>query len=86
MDTITRATVDYAGYPVNLAVRLQDQCPQVGFLIHQPVQPQLEGLRAMKAVGMKGVLDELVYAFADDYQRLSKIDDLVASCQLKPIT
>jgi class 3 adenylate cyclase len=85
VDTLIPETMDYAGYPINLAVRLQDHCPEVGFMIHQPVQPQLDGLLAMRAVKPKGALDEPVYVFAEDYQHLSQKDELLASCKLKPI-
>lgn len=61
---------DYAGYPINLAVRLQDHCPTVGFLIHKPLHPQADGMITMEAVGMKGTLDEPVYLFYSDYLRL----------------
>ena len=62
--------IDYAGYCINLAVRLQDHCPDLGFIIHKPVGPQLEGLVLLDALGMKGTLDEPVYVFADDFKRL----------------
>lgn len=59
--------VDYAGYPINLAVRLQDHCPEVGFLVHSPLHPQLDGLVELIALKMKGVMDEPVYAFKSDF-------------------
>ena len=62
-------TIDYAGYPINLAVRLQDHCPEVGFIIHGPLHPKLDGLVELKALKMKGSMDEPVFAFAEDYKR-----------------
>ena len=62
-------TVDYAGYPINLAVRLQDHCPEVGFIIHGPLHPKLDGLLQMNALKMKGSMDEPVYVFAQDFER-----------------
>jgi class 3 adenylate cyclase len=58
--------IDYAGYCINLAVRLQDHAREYPFLIHKPVQPALEGLFEQTIKGMKGMLDEPVFAFADD--------------------
>jgi hypothetical protein len=70
-NTLFPAVVDYAGYCINLAVRLQDHCPAIGFIVHQPLQPKLEGLVPLDAKRMKGSLDEPVYVFADDFQRYS---------------
>lgn len=64
-------TIDYAGYPINLAVRLQDHCPELGFLIHGPLHPKLDGLLQLNALKMKGTMDEPIYVFADDFQRAS---------------
>jgi hypothetical protein len=61
--------VDYAGYCINLAVRLQDHCPQVGFIIHAPLQPELKSLLGITALKMKGTLDEPVFVFEDDFKR-----------------
>lgn len=58
--------IDYAGYCINLAVRLQDHCPEVGFIIHELVFPKLEGLMKYIAHGMKGALTEPVLMFASD--------------------
>jgi class 3 adenylate cyclase len=35
---------DYAGYCINLAVRLQNHCSEISFLIHEPVLPRIQGL------------------------------------------
>jgi class 3 adenylate cyclase len=64
--------VDYAGYHINLAVRLQDHCPDIGFITHAPVDPKLQGLVKLRAVGMKGTFDEPVYVFDQDLHRASK--------------
>jgi len=63
--------VDHAGYCINLAVRLQDHCPEIGFIVHAPVQPQLKGMIQLEALKMKGSMDEPVFVFADDFQRAS---------------
>ena len=63
--------IDYAGYCINLAVRLQDHCPEVGFIIHELVFPKLEGLMKYIAHGMKGALSEPVLMFAADFPALS---------------
>jgi hypothetical protein len=61
--------VDHAGYCVNLAVRLQDHCPEVGFIVHGPLHPQLKGMVTLEALKMKGTMDEPIYVFDDDYHR-----------------
>jgi class 3 adenylate cyclase len=63
--------VDYVGYCINLAVRLQDHCPEIGFLIHEPIHPKLNGLRKVHAHGMKGELKEPVYVIEKDFQQYS---------------
>jgi|SRR5581483_273400 len=60
-------TVDYVGYCINLAVRLQDHCPQVSFLAHGPLHPHLEDVLLVPAVKIKGSVDEPVYLFRDEY-------------------
>lgn len=57
--------VDYAGYCINLAVRLQDHCPEIGFIVHELVFPKLEGLVKWIAHGMKGTSSVPVLVFAD---------------------
>jgi class 3 adenylate cyclase len=66
--------VDYAGYCINLAVRLQDHCPGLGFIIHQPVEPQLPQLIRLVTRGIKGSLEEPVYAFERDFERMLTVD------------
>lgn len=61
--------VDYVGYCINLAVRLQDHCPELGFLIHEPIKPKLRGLLKLEAHGMKGASREPVYVIDKDFQR-----------------
>jgi class 3 adenylate cyclase len=75
-------TEDYVGYCINLAVRLQDHCKEhhcnedhckeVGFLVHETVNPSKSGLVRLEAIGMKGTRDEPVLAFATDLQGLSE--------------
>ena len=57
---------DYVGYCINLGVRLQDHCREVGFLIHETVHPKIPGLVFLKAKGMKGAQVEPVLAFEAD--------------------
>jgi class 3 adenylate cyclase len=64
---------DYAGYCINLAVRLQDHCPELGFIVHGPLNPELDGLVQAKALKMKGSLDEPVFVFAEDFKRASDL-------------
>ena len=64
---------DYAGYCINLAVRLQDHCPEIGFLIHELVFPNLKGLVKFIASGMKGTQPEPVLIFAEDIPSLPLI-------------
>jgi class 3 adenylate cyclase len=65
--------IDYAGYCINLAVRLQDHCPDVGFIVHGPLHPQLKGLVELTALKMKGAQDEPVFVFETDYQRAASV-------------
>jgi class 3 adenylate cyclase len=58
--------IDYAGYCINLAVRLQNHCPEVGFLVHELVFPKLDGLMKYIAHGMKGTQQESVLMFVSD--------------------
>jgi len=51
-------------------VRLQNHCPEIGFLVHGPVHPNLPGLKKLKAVKMKGTQDEPVFAFESDLEQL----------------
>lgn len=63
---------DYVGYCVNLAVRLQDHCREVGFLVHETVHPSLPGLVRLDAVRMKGVEVEPVLVFEADLKELGE--------------
>lgn len=67
----TGKEIDYAGYCINLAVRLQDHFPEVGFVIHELVFPKLEGLMKYIAHGMKGTLSEPVLIFYTDFPAVS---------------
>src|SRR5258706_2317235 len=49
--TLAPEIVDYAGYCINLAVRLQDHFPEIVFIIHGPLHPGLEGL--VKATALR---------------------------------
>ena len=58
---------DYVGHTINLAIRLQDHCPSVGFIVHRSLAPNLPGLLQAKTKNMKGCSDESVYLFQDDF-------------------
>jgi class 3 adenylate cyclase len=79
-------TVDYAGYCINLAVRLQDHCREVGFIVHYPLRPQLIGLEEFRAVKMKGSMDELVYVFYEDWRRAeARGDRAIVQSRFSPV-
>lgn len=61
---------EYVGYGINLAVRLQNHCPEVGFLVHESLHPQLDDLVKLEARGLKGCRDERVWAFRGDLKGL----------------
>jgi class 3 adenylate cyclase len=61
---------DYVGYCINLAVRLQDHCREVGFLVHETVHPNISGLVRLEALGMKGTQVEPVLAFETDLKNV----------------
>lgn len=69
-DPDTDMTGEYVGYCVNLAVRLQNHCPEAGFLVHQTLHPAIDGLVKLEALGMKGTRPEPVLAFESDLQGL----------------
>jgi len=64
---IIASTVDYVGYCINLACRLQNHFRDIDFLVHERVQPEIEGLIEFIAVGMKGVKQEVVLLFESDF-------------------
>lgn len=57
---------DFVGYCINLAVRLQNHCREVGFLMHHSIQPEMPGLVRMVAKGIKGARNETVLAYQTD--------------------
>lgn len=61
---------DYAGYCINLAVRLQSYCGELGFLIHGNLHPELPGLERRIAIGLKGAQSESVAFFSEDISRV----------------
>jgi class 3 adenylate cyclase len=73
--------VDYAGYCINLSVRLQEYARGLGFVIHAPLHPDVKGIGLLRARKMKGAMDELVYVFDEDWNRAVGCDwrDLVQS-------
>ncbi len=68
--TLNSPIIDFVGHCINLAVRLQDHCPEVGFLVHKTVHPLIDGLLELEAVGIKGTRNEPVLVFASDLQDL----------------
>lgn len=77
-------TVDYVGYCMNLAVRLQNHCPEVGFLVHGTLHPAVAGLVPLEALGMKGTKEEPVFAFQSDLDGLQDEDLQVKFRRIKP--
>lgn len=63
---------DYVGYCINLAVRLQDHCREVGFLVHETVHPNISGLVRLEAIGMKGTQVEPVLVFESDLKNVGE--------------
>jgi hypothetical protein len=66
--------VDYAGYCINFAVRLQDNPLGIPFVVHKPVAPQIE-LVPYKLSGMKGVLEEEILIFPEHQNLLNPQDE-----------
>jgi class 3 adenylate cyclase len=62
---------DFVGYCVNLAVRLQGHCSDLGFLVHGDLHPELPGMDLYDAVKMKGVQTEPVALFRVDVGRVA---------------
>jgi class 3 adenylate cyclase len=63
---------DYVGYCINLAVRLQDHCRELGFLVHETMHPSVPGLVQLEALGMKGAHNEPVLAFELDLAKVTE--------------
>jgi hypothetical protein len=61
---------DFVGYCINLAVRLQDHCRELGFLVHGDLHPELPGMLSYTAVEMKGSQTEPVALFRKDVGRV----------------
>lgn len=64
--------VDFVGYCVNLAVRLQNYVPELGFLVHGSLHPQLQQMTRMRATKLKGSQIEDVFVFEEDLRRVPK--------------
>ena len=60
------APTDFVGYCINLAVRLQDHCPELGFLVHGDLHPNLHAMEEYKTKGLKGGRDEPIALFTHD--------------------
>lgn len=63
---------DYVGYCINLAVRLQNHCPEVGFLVHESLHPNKGDFIRLEALGMKGTRTEPVLAFSADLEGMKE--------------
>jgi len=61
---------DYVGYCINLAVRLQGHCSELGFLVHGDLHPELLGMDLYAADKMKGSQTEPVALFREDANRV----------------
>ena len=70
MFTSFTSPVDFVGYCVNLAVRLQSYCPELGFLVHGHLHSKLPGMGAGEALKMKGAQAEPVLYFEEDATRV----------------
>lgn len=64
--------VDYVGYCINLAVRLQSHYRELGFMVQKSVGPQVPGLVEVMARGIKGAHDEAVLVFESDREELHR--------------
>ncbi|TAK95430.1 MAG: hypothetical protein EPO07_15485 [Verrucomicrobia bacterium] len=62
--------IDYVGYCINLAVRLQSHCPDLGFIVHGNLHPEIHGMERLTALKLKGTQDEPVALFTEDVQRV----------------
>jgi len=72
--TALKDPYDYAGYCINLAVRLQSYCPRLGFLVHGPLHPELPGMEFYTATSIKGGQSEPVALFGDDRSRVPEAE------------
>jgi class 3 adenylate cyclase len=68
------APSDYVGYCINLAVRLQNHCPQMGFIVHGHLHPELAGIERSTAIKLKGSQPEPVAFFRDDRVRVTEAE------------
>lgn len=66
-------TIDYVGYCINLAVRLQDHCPEFQFVVHENLYPKIQAMVPLRAIGMKGTREERVLVFLDDFEMTSQL-------------
>jgi hypothetical protein len=66
--------LDYAGYCINLCIRLQDNPLKIPFLIQKQVSPEIPGLISTTVSGMKGVLEEDVLLFPEDKKFIALIE------------
>jgi class 3 adenylate cyclase len=68
--TSLKEPCDYVGYCINLAVRLQDHCRELGFLAHGVLHPELPGMEARTALKLKGSQNEPVFLFTEDISQV----------------
>ena len=62
---------DFVGYSINLAVRLQNHCREVRFLMQESIRPAMPGLSRLVAKGIKGARNEPVLVFHADLVNIS---------------
>lgn len=68
--TVLKNPFDYIGYCINLAVRLQSHCPDLGFLVHGNLHPEIQGMQRFTARKLKGTQDEPVALFTEDMRNV----------------
>jgi class 3 adenylate cyclase len=73
----TNDTVDYVGFCINLAVRLQNYCREIGFIasarigIDESIAAKASWVKTT-ATGLKGLGREIVYVDKDEFETLSE--------------
>ncbi len=75
--------VDYVGYCINLAFRLQAHYRELGFLVSQAINPQIDGLQLVTAHNIKGSHEEEVLVFDDDRRREFLQDEALYRTKLR---
>lgn len=58
---------DWFGHCINLAVRLQDHCPEIGLIVHDALKPSFTDMLSKTALIKKGKREVPVRIFARDW-------------------